>query len=112
MQSNHRGWRDVRPDRRLEHCGARCGDWERALELYSREAGERLEDAPARRGLLYWPGDARSAARIIFGVGYWIYALDPQTGEPIASFGENGRTALPTGATTVGAVHREMLVVA
>ena len=42
--------------------------------------GQRLEDQPARRGLLYWKGDAHYPARIIFGAGNWIYALDPKTG--------------------------------
>jgi len=74
--------------------------------------GKRLEDAVARRGLLYWPGDARNPARIIFGVGNWICALDPKTGKPIATFGKDGRAELSTGATTVGAVYRHVLVIA
>lgn len=74
--------------------------------------GKRLEDQPARRGLLYWSGDGQAPARVIFGAGNWIYALDPKTGQPIEGFGQKGRTEIPTGATTVGAVHRQMLVVA
>jgi glucose dehydrogenase/sugar phosphate isomerase/epimerase len=74
--------------------------------------GKRLEDQPARRGLLYWPGDAQAPARVIFGAGNWIYALDPKSGKVIESFGKGGRTEIPTGATTVGAVHRRVLVVA
>jgi quinoprotein glucose dehydrogenase len=74
--------------------------------------GKRLEDAPARRGLLYWPGDAQNAARVIFGAGNWIYALDPKTGLAIESFGKNGRTEIPTATTAVGAVYRQVLVVA
>ncbi|MDR3722737.1 MAG: PQQ-binding-like beta-propeller repeat protein, partial [Candidatus Acidoferrales bacterium] len=74
--------------------------------------GKRLEDQPARRGLLYWKGDAHAPARIIFGVGNWIYALNPQTGKPIESFGHEGRTDLPTAATAVGAVYQGVLVVA
>jgi quinoprotein glucose dehydrogenase len=35
---------------------------------------------PARRGLVYWPGDRQNPARILFGAGDWIYALDPQSG--------------------------------
>ncbi|MEO7800022.1 MAG: TIM barrel protein, partial [Opitutaceae bacterium] len=34
--------------------------------------GNRLEDAVARRGLLYWPGDAQNADRVIFGSGNWL----------------------------------------
>ncbi len=74
--------------------------------------GARLEDATARRGLLHWPGDAEHPARIIFGAGNWIYALDPKTGKPLDSFGRAGRTEIPTAATVVGAVYRHVLVVA
>ncbi len=73
--------------------------------------GKRLEDTPARRGLLHWPGDAQNAARLIFATGNWIYTLDPATGQALPSFGENGRTALPTGGTAVGAIFRHVLVV-
>ncbi|EDY22016.1 Pyrrolo-quinoline quinone [Chthoniobacter flavus Ellin428] len=74
--------------------------------------GKRLEDQPARRGLLYWKGDGDNRARVLFGAGNWIYALDPQTGKVIDSFGKNGRTDIPTAATAVGAIYRDVLVVA
>jgi quinoprotein glucose dehydrogenase len=73
--------------------------------------GHRLEDTPARRGLIYWPGDGSGGPRILFGAGYWIYALDPATGKPIQSFGHEGRTALPAGATANGAIWHHILVV-
>jgi glucose dehydrogenase len=74
--------------------------------------GNRLEDLPARRGLLYWPGDGSAAGtpRIIFGAGNWVYALEPQTGRPITGFGRDGRTELPTGAGVTGAVWKDTLV--
>jgi glucose dehydrogenase len=71
-----------------------------------------LEDEPARRGLVYWPGDGEAAPRIIFGSGDWIYALDPKTGRLLDSFGEQGRTALPTGATVGGVVYKGVFVTA
>ncbi len=74
--------------------------------------GRRLEDQPARRGLLHWPGDAQNPARVIFGAGNWLYALDPKTGKVIESFGEKGRTWIPAQTSTVGAVHRHVLVAA
>jgi quinoprotein glucose dehydrogenase len=70
----------------------------------------RLQDAPARRGLVYWPGDREHAPRILFGGGDWIYALDPKTGKRLPGFGEEGRTAIPTGATVSGAVYRHVFV--
>ena len=74
--------------------------------------GKRLEDQPARRGLLYWPGDGQHGPRLFFGAGNWLYALDPKTGRTIDSFGENGRTNIPTAATAVGAIHDHILVLA
>jgi quinoprotein glucose dehydrogenase len=64
--------------------------------------GNGLEDVPARRGLIYWPGDdAAHPARILFTMGTWIYALDPKTGKSITSFGQNGRAELPHGGSSV-----------
>jgi quinoprotein glucose dehydrogenase len=76
-----------------------------------RKGGMRLEDFPARRGLVYWPGDGQAPARILFTCGNWIYALDPKTGRPTDGFGENGRTVLPTGGTVAGAIFKNVLVV-
>ncbi len=78
---------------------------------FSPVVGEALEEMPARRGLLHWPGDDKAAPRLLFAVGKWIYALDPATGTPLASFGENGRVALPTAGTAGGAVWKRVLVI-
>jgi quinoprotein glucose dehydrogenase len=74
-------------------------------------SGMRLEDIPARRGLIHWEGRSGVPPRILFTCGNWIYALDPQTGRPIPGFGENGRTFLPKGGTAVGAVYQGVFVV-
>jgi quinoprotein glucose dehydrogenase len=70
----------------------------------------RLQDSPARRGLVYWAGDGAHAPRLLFGGGDWIYALDPKTGEPIAGFGKNGRAPIDTGATAAGAVFKHVFI--
>lgn len=70
----------------------------------------RLQDAPARRGLLHWPGDRDHVPRILFGAGDWIYAVDPKSGDPVPGFGETGRTPIPTGATASGAVFKHVFV--
>ncbi|MES2694011.1 MAG: PQQ-binding-like beta-propeller repeat protein [Verrucomicrobiota bacterium] len=70
----------------------------------------RPQDTPARRGLVYWPGDAENAPRVLFGAGDWIYAVDPKTGAAVAGFGEGGRTPIATGATASGAVYRHIFV--
>jgi quinoprotein glucose dehydrogenase len=73
--------------------------------------GQGLEDVPARRGLLYWPGDGKNPARVIFTMGTYIYALDPGTGKPIDSFGDGGRTRMPPGGSSVaGAVYKNVLI--
>ena len=72
--------------------------------------GRRLQDVPARRGLVYWPGDEQAPARILLGAGDFIYALDPRTGELLPSFGVRGRTPIPTGATTAGVVYRDVFI--
>ncbi len=82
--------------------------WRRPLA--DNPASKRLQDDPARRGLVYWPGDAENSARLLVGAGDFIYALDPKTGEPLALFGTAGRTSLPTGATAAGAVFRHVFV--
>ncbi len=74
--------------------------------------GKRLEDQPARRGLLHWPGDAENPARVIFGAGNWLYALDPKTGKALDFFGEHGRTFISAGTSTVAATYRNVLVAA
>ncbi len=72
--------------------------------------GNRMQDTPARRGLVHWPGGDGHAARILFGAGDWIHALDPRTGAPVAEFGGEGRTPIATGATAAGAVYRHVFV--
>jgi len=70
-----------------------------------------LYNSPARRGLVYWPGEGAHGPRIVFGCDFWIYALDPKTGRPIAEFGQNGRAPLPTGQAAVGAIWQKTYIV-
>lgn len=80
--------------------------WRRKIEGLR----NRLQDTPARRGLVFWPGEATHPGRLLFGAGDWIYALDPKTGEPVAEFGGGGRVAIATGATAAGAVFKHVFV--
>lgn len=53
------------------------------------------------RGLAFWvKGKDR---RLFFGAGKWVYALDPQNGSLIKSFGEHGRLNLKIGLMRPGA---------
>ena len=81
--------------------------WRRTLPAVTRP---RLQDAPARRGLVYWPGDGTVPARVLFGFGDWIYSVDPRTGEPTPGFGEGGRVEIPTSATASGAIFKNVYV--
>jgi len=58
------------------------------------------------RGLSYWEDGADK--RILYTSGPWLYAVKAQTGEPIGSFGENGRTSLKTG---LGATAEDKMVI-
>ncbi len=52
------------------------------------------------RGVSYWPGDAREAARILVGTGDGrLIALSAKTGVPITGFGDNGVVNLRAGIT-------------
>ena len=53
------------------------------------------------RGVTYY--QSNDSARIFFGHGQWLYALDAETGVPISSFGEKGRINLIEGLWRPGA---------
>ncbi|HZC43107.1 MAG TPA: PQQ-binding-like beta-propeller repeat protein [Acidobacteriaceae bacterium] len=71
------------------------------------------------RGLAYWASGGKS--RLFAGVMNFLYALDPTTGKPITSFGENGRIDLRKGLgrdyrkeslaiTTPGVVYKNLII--
>ena len=64
---------------------------------------------PARRGLLYWQGTDVQPPRILFTAGDTLYALDPITGSPIATFGTNGSVRISPSAVA-GAIFESILV--
>lgn len=70
------------------------------------------------RGVSYWEGEDR---RILFSAGPYLYALNADTGLPIASFGREGKADLRKGlgreyqrmsvdATSPGAVYRDLII--
>jgi quinoprotein glucose dehydrogenase len=56
------------------------------------------------RAVAYWPGDADASARLLYGAGDKLWALDPSNGKPIESFGNKGvadvHPGTPAAATT------------
>ena len=72
------------------------------------------------RGLAYWT-DGR-AGRLLAGIMNYLYALDPATGRPIPTFGEDGRIDLRKGLggkyekqsivlTSPGTVYKDLIIV-
>lgn len=58
-------------------------------------------DGTTSRGVTYCADE--TGGRLFFGAGPWLYALDAATGNPITSFGQNGRINLKTGLERPGA---------
>ncbi len=58
------------------------------------------------RSMGYWPGDRSTAPRILFGTEDGeLYALNAQTGKPVAEFGINGAVNLKTPEVMKGFPH-------
>ncbi len=62
------------------------------------------------RGVSYWPGDAKSPARVIGGVGNSIVALDAKTGKPIPGFGTDGLVDIGTRMQSPPAIYKDNLI--
>lgn len=71
------------------------------------------------RGLAYW--ESQDDQRILYGAGAFLYALDAKTGQPIPSFGNQGKVDLHDGlgrevsnyfiaANTPGVVYKDLLI--
>ncbi len=72
------------------------------------------------RGVMFWRGSGET--RIVAAVGDFMYAIDAQSGRPIASFGANGRIDLRehlgrppetqnVRLTTPGVVYRDLVII-
>ncbi len=63
------------------------------------------------RGVTYWPGDAKSPARIIGAVSDGkIVALDAKTGKPLPDFGDAGFVTIGTRMTSPPAIYKDFLI--
>jgi quinoprotein glucose dehydrogenase len=78
----------------------------------------------ANRGLTWWTSSANSTEhRILVGIANFLYAIDPATGKPIASFGANGRIDLranlgrepiekqSVSLNTPGVIYKDLIIV-
>lgn len=72
------------------------------------------------RGVSYW--EEKGDRRILFTAGPTLYALDPQTGKPIESFGDKGKVSLKKGldmraedlyvvATSPGVIYKNLIII-
>jgi len=83
--------------------------------------GQGKESIGVNRGVAYWAEG--SDRRILFAAGPYLYALNADSGDPVKTFGEQGRIDLRKGldrdnveglyliATTPGAVFRDLLII-
>jgi len=90
-------------------------------ELWSFDpfAGPGERPVGVNRGLMYW--EEGGEARVLFGAGPHLYALDARTGRPAAGFGRDGRvdlredlgrdvTGLHLVSTTPGVIWRDLVI--
>jgi quinoprotein glucose dehydrogenase len=92
--------------------GREIWQWDPAI---GRGAGARRQ-----RGLVFWQNEDGGEQRIFTGARNYLYALDPKTGRPIRTFGDNGSIHLGQGLdeeappnvtlNTPGVIHRDLLI--
>ena len=56
-----------------------------------------VEGSVTNRGMNYWESKDRSQRRLLFSSSQFLQAIDAMTGEPISSFGANGKVDLRVG---------------
>ncbi|WP_224485153.1 outer membrane protein assembly factor BamB family protein [Robertkochia aurantiaca] len=88
------------------------------LEWHFRDT---LQTQSTSRGVAYWEGE-KGDRRILVTTGPYLWALDADTGNPVTSFGKDGRIDLHDGlpeiaakkyigATTPGTVFKDMIII-
>ena len=63
-----------------------------------------------RRGVSYWPGDARTAARIFASTGTKLVALEAKTGKPAESFGDHGFVDMQATMASPPTIYRNLVI--
>jgi quinoprotein glucose dehydrogenase len=108
----------VSPTRKIIALDAATG-----RELWKWNAqSERPGGAAARqRGLVFWQDETGGEQRLFTGVGNYLYAVDPKSGQTIRSFGQNGSIHLGTGLdvegtpgvglNTPGVTYKDLLII-
>jgi len=77
--------------------------------------GDQIWKVPAarttRRGVSYWPGDAKTPPRIIASAGTELLALDAKTGKAIPDFGDEGSVELEDSMNSPAAIYKDLAIV-
>jgi glucose dehydrogenase len=63
------------------------------------------------RGLGYWPGDAKTPARLLVVQGSNLMAFDAKTGQPVESFGNKGSINFGVGYGGTPTIHGDVAVI-
>jgi glucose dehydrogenase len=63
-----------------------------------------------RRGPSYWPGDAKTPARLTISSGTRLISLDAKTGRLVPEFGEGGFIDMGTQMASPAAVYKDVLI--
>ncbi len=63
------------------------------------------------RGLGYWPGDAKTPARLLVVQGSNLMAFDAKTGQPVESFGTKGSINFGVGYGGTPTIHGDVAVI-
>lgn len=88
-------------------------------EYWRKAAEEGDEQLSTSRGVVYW--EDGNDQRILYTRGEWLHAVDARTGEPISSFGDQGKTSLKAGlgptatdkmviSNTPGTVYEDLII--
>ncbi|HEX6546322.1 MAG TPA: PQQ-binding-like beta-propeller repeat protein, partial [Bryobacteraceae bacterium] len=107
------------PKLRVLALDAATGKLKWAFDPYK---GKRVISKMRNRGLSFWESEDRSDQRIYVAADQYMYALDARTGNPVKSFGDNGRIDLSSGlgrdatgltisATSPPAIYHNLLIV-
>lgn len=67
-------------------------------------------DGATRRGLAYWPGDARTAGRILVSSQTKLLAIDTKTGKLNQEFGQGGFIDMGTTMASPPSVYKDVLI--
>jgi glucose dehydrogenase len=67
-------------------------------------------DGTTRRGLAYWPGDAKAAPRIVVSSDSRLIALDARSGKLVPEFGAGGFTDMGAQMQSPPSVYKDLLI--